>query len=879
MTARKRKFRKLIVESLESRRVMASLPYGAEPEDTAEYMLGRVAVIPVLLESNGAIDPNTENWSGTHVNSVMNNIQTGLNWWNQLLATKSSVHSLEWIIDRTYVDSRLPTPYEPIARNSNAYSLWVSKFLADVGFSSSTNLETNMRAFNHAQRERLNTDWVFTIFVVNANNDADGSFAPGGSFSRAFAFAGGLFQVVPSTRPASTYTHETGHMFWGRDEYTGSGNFYQRRGYYNAQNTNAMDLNPTPNFVQEPSIMSAGPALQTAYDRVVTADATLAQIGWQDSDNDGIFDVLDVPLSLQGTGRLSADGNSYRFVGRAAAEALPNRNSSGLQNNITLNRIDRIEYRINGGNWTTWSTPAAYTVDLNMVIPVVGLTGTIEIRAIDADLGITSNVFRGQLGAIPDTTTVVGVQGFVWSDRNKNGQWSSDESGLATATITLVDSNGQALQLQRGLEPDTLPNGPLAVQQPGVRIDSIGNGTNGSIAVGIDPAASTGTKIFKAYSLSGSLLDSFNGDEQQLRARFDVATTFAAIDVIAIVDDTDARLEAFDLNNNLIQRVERKGLLAGQKITLEVGSSLSNIAYVIARGFDGSFIKLDNLIWGPRSTATTGSDGSYVFPYLPVGTYQIKVSGPSLGHVATAPSNGIREVVFNVNNTVTHVDFGLYKEPSPWQNQTLPENVDNMGGVDPLDVLVLINEINRGGSRPLDGSGLSSPPYVDPNGDRQLDPLDVLRVINYINGQGAANSGGTPGGGGSGGSSSGSGSGSGGGGGGGGEGESLNAGLGVSFSSFVFDDLDRGAGTRILSQSDTLLRRGSKGPDVCGCPACSAFSCVSQEPSPSLLDIATVANKPFGPQEKQQVLGEPSILSLEEWESLFAVESDVDPAD
>jgi hypothetical protein len=47
--------------------------------------------------------------------------------------------------------------------------------------------------------------------------------------------------------------------------------------------------------------------------------------------------------------------------------------------------------------------------------------------------------------------------------------------------------------------------------------------------------------------------------------------------------------------------------------------------------------------------------------------------------------------------------------------------------------LALINEINAGGARSLDGSGLSYPPYFDPNGDRSLDALDVLMVINYIN--------------------------------------------------------------------------------------------------------------------------------------------------
>ena len=65
------KNRRLILESLESRALFAGLPFGASPDDTAEFMLGRVAVTPVFLESNGQIDANTENWTADQKKSVM----------------------------------------------------------------------------------------------------------------------------------------------------------------------------------------------------------------------------------------------------------------------------------------------------------------------------------------------------------------------------------------------------------------------------------------------------------------------------------------------------------------------------------------------------------------------------------------------------------------------------------------------------------------------------------------------------------------------------------------------------------------------------------------------------------------------------------------
>jgi len=203
---------------------------------------------------------------------------------------------------------------------------------------------------------------------------------------------------------------------------------------------------------------------------------------------------------------------------------------------------------------------------------------------------------------------------------------------------------------------------------------------------------------------------------------------------------------------------------------------------------------------------------------LPAGTYNLLVQPSAPGFGFTSPSTGLQSVVLANNGVLSHIDFGLKREASPWQNQILNEDVDNHGTVDPLDVLILINEINRNGSRPLDGSGLNSPPYYDVNGDRTLGPLDVLQVINYIN----RNSGG------------------------GGEGEtsaSMAAPTPQSaapFPSFVSDLRSLQRATSIVFDSTSIGRRASVGPERCGCPACTSFA-PSGESSPAVLDIASVS--------------------------------------
>jgi hypothetical protein len=201
--------------------------------------------------------------------------------------------------------------------------------------------------------------------------------------------------------------------------------------------------------------------------------------------------------------------------------------------------------------------------------------------------------------------------------------------------------------------------------------------------------------------------------------------------------------------------------------------------------------------------------------------------------------------------------------------------VDGSNGVDALDVLVLINEINKNGARSLPTSGLSSPPFYDPNGDRILDALDVLQVINFIN-SGQNSLGGTGGGssgGGLGGSGGAGGGGSGGGGGAGGEGEMApNGGRVVPFTSFAQDKSGEQLTTRILSSSATRARRISNVPESCGCPACSAFSCGAGEASPSILDIARTVHSysNIGPQE---AISPENLLvdqfSLDDWQRLL----------
>lgn len=105
--------------------------------------------------------------------------------------------------------------------------------------------------------------------------------------------------------------------------------------------------------------------------------------------------------------------------------------------------------------------------------------------------------------------------------------------------------------------------------------------------------------------------------------------------------------------------------------------------------------------------------------------------------VPPAAGNGSTTLTYRVKNdselwsniaTVT-----VKWQQSIFQNPGVKYDVDKDKNVSPLDVLVLIDEINRNGTRPLPPQSGIPNRYWDVNADRSLDPLDVLEVINFYN--------------------------------------------------------------------------------------------------------------------------------------------------
>lgn len=362
-------------------------PYGAGFYDTSEYMIGKISVVIILPESNGAIDWNQENWASWDISNVVSEIQAGLNWW----AAREWKANLQF----TYTIHVTATSYEPINNPQSDQYLWIGEVMYNIGYRSGSYFD-RVRAYLNDRRNWDHTDWAFAIFVAHSWWDLDGKFADGKYF--AYAYLGGPFLVMTYDNDGygianmdAVTAHETGHVFYALDEYSGSGDQpTDRSGYLNVENQNHEDGGSS----NVACIMRGG---TSGYTQGAVCYYTRGQIGWRDTDSDGILDIIDFEPDtvLTSYSPDPTQDNTPTYSGTAYATATyPNRNPYRIYyhpppHDITINIITRVQYRIGGGAWMD-ATPTDGTFDQTIeyftftASPLASGTYTFQVRALNS---------------------------------------------------------------------------------------------------------------------------------------------------------------------------------------------------------------------------------------------------------------------------------------------------------------------------------------------------------------------------------------------------------------------------------------------------------------------------------------------------------------
>ncbi|MFH1316801.1 MAG: hypothetical protein ABII01_04740, partial [Candidatus Woesearchaeota archaeon] len=252
--------------------------------ETSEYLYGDVVISLVFLESNGAIDTSTEDWSSFEKNNAINEIIDGLVWWEDL--APANVDLAIYLLNEGSVD----TSYEPISRTTDEEGLWINEAIENLGFPGS-NYFLQTFDYNNFLRDYYNTDWAFTVFIVDSSADANGLFSDG---YFAYSYLYGPFLVMTYDNDGygisnmdAVMAHEVGHIFGAGDEYASSGCFCtEEYGFLNVENQNCEN-----SCLNDESCIMRGQVSPFFFNNL--DEYTMAQVGWRDLDGDGINDVLD----------------------------------------------------------------------------------------------------------------------------------------------------------------------------------------------------------------------------------------------------------------------------------------------------------------------------------------------------------------------------------------------------------------------------------------------------------------------------------------------------------------------------------------------------------------------------------------------------------
>jgi hypothetical protein len=423
--------------------------------ETSEYLIGRVAVGIVLPESDGSLDPSTEDWTAAERALVLSKITAALDWW---AAREPNAH-LTFVYDDGTA-APVATRYEPITRPSGHQSYWIADVMAKMGYPSFSYFD-QVRAYDNALRAKYGTDWAFTIFVVDSSNDGDRLFSDG---YFAYAYLGGPFMVMTSGNDGygpqnmdAVAAHEIGHIFLALDQYSSASQSCTRRsGYLGAENQNSQYGTCASNVT---SIMRGQ---VYPYQAGAIDPYGRAQLGWRDSDGDGILDPADTTLSVTGVTYV-ADGehpNALTFSGTVQDAPYP----SPLRRSILINTIERVQYRVAGGDWAeaqpadgsfdtyaeafSFTTPPLPGGDLAVDLRVVDTAGNESVQTI-ATISVIDPIdaiLNTTLTRLAQSGDVGGLDGRI----TYAGQGTSTASFIAGAYYRVDDAPWQPVPAADG---------------------------------------------------------------------------------------------------------------------------------------------------------------------------------------------------------------------------------------------------------------------------------------------------------------------------------------------------------------------------------------------------------------------------------------------
>jgi hypothetical protein len=351
---------------------------GALPatSETAAFAAGKVAVAVVFVESDGSVDPSTEDWSrrdpgnpGDRRANVLEKVKAALTWWNE----RSPDGSLEAFLPaagqygapRTST-TRFEAISRPVGRFNTDYRLsdagWRWQIMGKLGYAHDRIDDSPLpeRAYADDVRRSAGADWAFVLYVVDSLRDADGMFRDGAVAYTADLY--GPYMVLSYDNDGYRFrhfdavlAHEMGHVFGALDEYAPPRPGYPSTGdlaagYLGVRNRNAVRGGTT----DLPCIMRGSQDTLDAFVKGELCPSSVGQTGLRDRDADARPNVVDTRPRFDSTAPVGAAGGAFTLTGTVREQPWPRGTSSvgtPFRHDISIFVPHALQFRVDGGEW------------------------------------------------------------------------------------------------------------------------------------------------------------------------------------------------------------------------------------------------------------------------------------------------------------------------------------------------------------------------------------------------------------------------------------------------------------------------------------------------------------------------------------------------
>ncbi len=339
----------------------------------------------------------------------------------------------------------------------------------------------------------------------------------------------------------------------------------------------------------------------------------------------------------------------------------------------------------------TSSDTSEVQLPASVTIPAGQTSITVPVKAIDDSLldGTVRVTLSASAGSVASNSVNVDVLDREQILLSLNVVSIGENAGAGAAILTVSRANtdiGQSILVQLSSSDTTEAKLPSQVTIP-AGLTSISVGVDA-----VDDALFDGSQLVSLVANSSGYLSA------------SISITVTDFQPLSLVLQANALVEEDPNLNRTQAELSIRAPAPATGLTLQLTSNLPNQLVM------------------PASVFIPAGAQSVQFPimaiddFVPQGIRNVIIFANGNGVIATS-------VVITISDN----------DPAYWTNPINPLDVNNNGAPDPLDVLVIINEINFNGSRALNPNTDRGLPFVDTNADGNIGPLDVLGIINELN--------------------------------------------------------------------------------------------------------------------------------------------------